>query len=68
MSMIVDPPGKVTPRKKVVTLHFLLEETIMEKLERNQIKTLSVTIVIRKDIRKLIVGPKEVEKRDKALG
>ena len=68
MSMIDDPPGNVTPRKKVVMLHSLPEETIKEKLERDRIKTLSVTIVIRKDIRKLTAGPKEVKKRDKALG
>ena len=40
-------------------------EIMEEELEKDQIKTLSVSIVIRKDIRRQIVRLKEEVRRDK---
>ena len=62
--MIVDPPDRELPGRRTLMLPSMLE-IIKEELEKDQIKTLSVLIVIRKDIKRQIVGLKEEVRRDK---
>ena len=62
--MIIDPPDRELPGRRTPTLPSM-PEIIEEDLEKDQIKTLSVSIVIRKDIRRQIVGLKVEVRRDK---
>ena len=64
MSIIANPPDRELPGRRTPTSPSMLE-IIEEELEKDQIKTLSVSIVIRKDIRRQIVGLKEEVRRDK---
>ena len=62
--MIINPPDKELPGRRTPMLPSMLE-IMEEELEKDQIKTLSVSIVIRKDIRRQIVRLKEEVRRDK---
>ena len=64
MSMIIDPPDRELPGRRT-PMSPSMPEIIKEELEKDEIKTLSVLIVIRKDIRRQIVGLKEEVRRDK---
>ena len=65
---ITNDPLDLEPKRRMLMLHFLLEVTTEEeRLGGNLMKTLSVSIVTRKDKRRLTVGQKAVERKDKDL-
>ena len=68
--MTSDPLGLEHQKRKGRTPHSLLEVPTTEagELENEQTKTLSVSIVIKRDIRNLISGQKGEEKRGKDQG
>ena len=65
MNMTDDPPGREIPRKRVVTLHSLLEIKTVGKLGKGRTRTLNVLTATKRDIIRLTVGKKEGERRDK---
>ena len=67
MNMTNDPLD-LEPKRRMPTLHFLLEVTTEEeRLRGNPIKKLSVSTVTRRDTRRLTVGQKEVERKGRDL-
>ena len=66
MSMTGSPLDPETRRTKEVTPCSMLVE-IKERPARNPIRTLNASTAIRRGTRRLIVGQKEVERKDKDL-